>query len=514
MGQRQFHEDAGGQPFVRDMLNDKDTEYGALGREGISCAVCHRMSAEGLGTPATYTGNFNLEDPTKILGPFADVKTLPMENALGMKPQKADQITTSAMCGSCHTIILPVFRANGDAVMDTSTGQQKTFTEQATFFEWQNSNFRDNGPTPKSCQDCHMPNSYMKNGDNTVLSYKIANIEDSTFPAVANRAPDQDITIDARSDYRRHLLLGINVFALEMFKQFRNELGLYEEDPMMRPSLHTDNGIDTAIDMSANVISKTRTANDDILTIHDVNQDMQVDVQTTNKAGHNFPSGVGFRRAFLNLQLLDRDGQVIWASGNVAPVSAGQALQGLIIDGAGKPLTTEVFTPTQQTFQQHYWQGNPITRQDQVQIYEELVRNPEGQLSTSFIALNEKVKDNRLQPQGWSTTGAEAQETAPVGTCIGQGKTQECDPSYTNGTGSSVVRYQVPLSGLTAKVASVKATLYYQTIPPYYQWQRANDATGVDTGRLIRFRTQLAVSQTAIPNWALPITTVSASVQY
>jgi hypothetical protein len=296
-----------------------------------------------------------------------------------------------------------VYRANGEPVRD-GNGQPKTFVEQATFFEWLNSNFADNGPTPQSCQDCHMPTTFVHNGVSNPLSYKIANIEDNTFPAVDYRAPDADITLQTRDNYHRHTLLGINVFALEMFKQFRTELGLYDEDPMMRPSLNTVNGVDTAIDMSANHLAKMNTAEVKVLSVTRLAQQMQIDVQVTNKAGHSFPSGVGFRRAFLNLQVIDKNGAVVWASGNVAQDSNWLSLKGMIVDGAGRPLITETFTPEQQRFQRHYWRENPITRQNQVQIYEELVTNPEGLLTTSFVALERKVKDNRLQPRGWSST--------------------------------------------------------------------------------------------------------------
>ena len=77
-----------------------------------------------------------------------------------------------------------------------------------------------------------MPDSYQGNP----LQFKIANIEDSTFPAVpdhgpSTRLPDADLMMEARTPYRRHQLLGINLFALEMFDQFRAELGLFKFDP-------------------------------------------------------------------------------------------------------------------------------------------------------------------------------------------------------------------------------------------------------------------------------------------
>jgi hypothetical protein len=506
MGQRQYHDDTG-KYFTRNVLRDPDSTYGALARDGVSCTVCHRISPEGLGTPSTYTGNFNLGPPDQMNGPYKNVIDLPMKNTLGMKPQEGDQIKGSDLCGTCHTIVLPVYRANGFPVMEN--GKQKTFVEQATFFEWLNSDFADNGPTPQSCQDCHMPRSFTHDGVSSPLAYKIANIEDNTFPAVDYRAPDPEITLTTRDDYHRHTLLGINVFALEMFKQFRTELGLYANDPMLRTSLNTINALDTAIDTSSNEIAKTNTADVKILSVQRTNQTLQIDVKVTNKAGHSFPSGVGFRRAFLDLQVLFGD-EVVWESGATSP-------KGVIVDGSGQPLITEAFTRQQQQFQPHYWTQNPITSQDQVQIYEELVVNPEGLLTTSFIALDQKVKDNRLQPRGWSSTGPEAAETGPVGTCL-PGSGSPCDPSYQDGGGSSIVRYVIPRSACRNggncynPTARVQATLYYQTIPHYYQQQRATDAAGVDTERLIRFARQLKVSGTPVDRWVLPIASDETAV--
>ncbi len=516
MGQRQYFADTK-KLFTRAQMHDPESPYGALARDGISCTVCHRIAADGLGKPETYTGNFNVGPADHMNGPFSDPLKLPMKNALGMQPQQANQITDSALCGSCHTIVLPVYRANGEPVI--TNGQPRTFTEQATFFEWQNSVFTDGGSKAESCQQCHMPNTYLRDGVlSKPLAYKIANIEDNTFPAVDHRAPDAKITLERRDDYRRHLLLGINVFALEMFKQFRTELGLYDSDPMLRTSLKTEDGMDTVIDQGTNLIARTRTADVKVISVEKRIGALAVDVQVTNKAGHSFPSGVGFRRAFLNFQVLDGNGDVVWQSGGVAETGTGaaQGLKGVLVDGSGDPLVTETFTQSQQRHQEHYWAKNPIRHQNQVQIYEELVTNPEGYLSTSFVALNEKVKDNRLQPEGWSSTGPQAAETGPVGTCtmvFGKaGQKQVCDPDYENGSGSSVVRYLVPLTRKTLGAVSVKATLYYQTVPPYYQLQRATDAAGVDTSRFLRMVSDLKVTGTPVDKWVLPIGSDEAAV--
>jgi hypothetical protein len=223
---------------------------------------------------------------------------------------------------------------------------------------------------------------------------------------------------------------------------------------------------------------------------------LQVDVRIQNLAGHNFPSGVSFRRAFLDFQVLDAQGNVLWESG-------GTNADGVITDSAGNPLLTEFFSPSQQTFQPHFWTDNPITSDQQVEIYEEMVRDPQGQLTTSFLSLDDKVKDNRIQPQGRSSSGPNADITAPVGT--------GADPSYQGGCGCSVVRYQLPLTGGLTNAAKVQATLYYQSIPPYYLRQRAEDASGPDTARLVKFTNELDVNKyTEISNWKLKIASSGA----
>jgi hypothetical protein len=71
------------------------------------------------------------------------------------------------------------------------------------------------------------------------------------------------------------------------------------------------------------------------------------------------------------------------------------------------------------------------------------------------------------------------------------------------GCGCSVVRYNIPLA---SKAVAVNATLYYQSIPPYYLRQRSEDAHGPDTARLITFTNQLNTGQyPEIANWNLKI---------
>ena len=135
MGQRQVESDTR-QPFKHDMVyalpDQPDGKYGALARDGVSCSACHRISKDDLGKPETFTGKFKLDAPDVTNGPYEKPTELPMKNALGITPRETPHIKTSALCGSCHTVILPVFDQNGRQVKDKN-GKPKEFHEQMTY---------------------------------------------------------------------------------------------------------------------------------------------------------------------------------------------------------------------------------------------------------------------------------------------------------------------------------------------------------------------------------------------
>ena len=74
------------------------------------------------------------------------------------------------------------------------------------------------------------------------------------------------------------------------------------------------------------------------------------------------------------------------------------------------------------------------------------MKDSDGNYTTSFIRRDEEVKDNRLLPKGWtekgpapnSLTGDFLHATFPKGEAVQ-------DPAYQNGSGTSLVRYEVPL---------------------------------------------------------------------
>jgi hypothetical protein len=261
---------------------------------------------------------------------------------------------------------------------------------------------------------------------------------------------------------------------------------------------------------------------------------LDISVSVSNKTGHRFPSGVGFRRAFLELLLMrDNNGtpEIVWGSGRTNAV-------GVIVDGAGKPLATEFLDQTAPgrtipLYQPHY---QTITGEDQVQIYEELTLNARNEFTTSFIHRNRHPKDNRLLPAGYLEPGSAAFEqkfgasgiikafmeaTRPEGL---QGDVETCPEADISSAhcqqdadfqpGQDTVHYRIKLpAGSDPRQLTIKATMYYQAIPPYWLHQRFTLAPEQPaTRRLYYLSSHLNTTGTPIENWKLPLVSTVTSV--
>lgn len=533
--------------FVYAMPGDPNARYGALARDGVSCAVCHQMadSDPKLGTEESYTGNFNLDRPGTMNGPYKDVQTLPMKQALGVTPEYAAQIKSSALCGSCHMVVVPVLDREGQQLKDRS-GKPMVFHEQTTYIEWLNSDFQNEPERSKrpvriadvqTCQDCHMPKTYA----GFPIRTRIANIEDNTYPFVDFRLPDRDITLKVRDDFSRHTLVGLNVFVNQMFQQFSGTLGIATGDYMYPTAFNGTTPVPGLVTTENSMLELAReTVKLEIVSINRTADALEVSVKVTNLAGHSFPTGVEFRRAFLEFLVLDEQGRPAWASGRTND-------KGEILDGVSeRVLPTEYFDiackdsklppgpcrqackdrldPSRcvQLIQPHYFSTRyPITRGDQVQIYEELVKDNDGLITNSFLRLFDHVKDNRLLPRGWMPDGPSAEFSGPDHRAAEDPGFIAPDFARTRrgSEGSNTVVYRVPLSQLKGAPASVQATLNYQSLPPYYLRDRFSildkglpDDRTRETRRLKFFADYLNVEGTAIENWKLLVECTRRSV--
>jgi hypothetical protein len=560
LGQRQFHIDEHAKsnacpPFTRAMVDavpwpdDNPTaphaNYGMLARDGISCTSCHRMvfgekadavagepqnaciaerqaflNPDNSGFARTFTGSFFVGSPSELVGPFETPKVKPMQNALGNTPVHDASMSSSEVCGSCHTVHLPVLK-DGKTLAHVY--------EQTTYAEWAFSAFRvgktadgkelpfGQGEEWQSCQDCHMPST---EADGSPTMSRIASIQEkSNFPAADNTLPAADIDLPVREGFARHTLVGLNVFLVKMAQQFPDVLGIRTQDPMLTngvaPLVATEQAM---LDQAA-----TKTATIAVSEVSAAGGILSATVKVTSATGHKFPSGVGFRRAFVGFRVLDQNGDALWESGRTNAA-------GVIVDDKGEPIDGELWwkddcsahlEPGERPHQPHF---EEIASQSQAQIYQELVSTPPegaaapicghdaapaGELTTSFLSICAEVKDNRILPKGYLPL----QSRIAIAKALGAGEdlAEDAgatavggDPDYAAGGGDSLV-YKVPLADLGGAPASVEATLYYQAIPPFYLQDRFCTAEGDDAERLYFLVGRLNLEGTEAAGWKLEV---------
>lgn len=529
-------------------------EYGNLAREGISCAVCHHIAPpeQAAGQPDynkldTYlmngtTGVFRLNEADELIGPYADVRVRPMQNAMGITPVQNDYIKDAELCGACHTINLPNVDAPLDEPLDGySEADQAVFNqaglngaaflkekygvtfpealtefqhsvEQATYIEWINSTFSEEA-TVQTCQDCHMKSDFQStDGSLTVtgITTQIASIQDSNLPDVENRLPTNEIDVPFREGYKRHNFVGLNAYMIEMIRQFSTEMGMSRTDPMT----YATNGAQLALD-TIELQAKHETS-DVTVDLSSGYGGLVAKVGVTNKTGHRLPSGVGFRRAFLEVKAVGKNGQTLWCSGCTNGA-------GVIVDALGVPLQTEFLDVVPEgtdeaLYQPHY---RVITDQSQVQIYEELTKNAEGVFTTSFVHRVSHPKDNRLMPHGTlkpetdafkakfgdsEVTSAFMKATMPEGKALS-------DPDFVPGSDQLEYRITLP-GGVKPRDVTVSATLYSQATPPYFLKQRFETAPdGPATQRLYYLSSRLETKGTIIEDWKLATGSASSALR-
>ena len=376
---------------IAEMLSD------TTAMDGVSCAACHIKSAENLGKE--FSGAATYDTSRIIYGPYEMPFEPPMTDFVGFKPTFSEHINDAGICASCHTL-----QTNSVDLAGNLTGEQ--FVEQATYHEWINSAYDDEGSNPTTCQGCHMPQLE----DQIVIS--------SNY-----------IFLEGRSPYALHDLVGSNTTMLQLMKENKEALNIDAEDE------HFDETIaKTLVMLQQNSLSTE-------LELADLNQDTAYfDFKLTNKAGHKFPSGYPARRAFIEFIVMDDLGDTLFQSG---VLQSDYEVNG----------QTDAIEP-------HF---NMINSEDQVQIYELAPGNVNGDFTTILERAHTSLKDNRLAPLGFSTSHNSYDTTLIVGNAL-----TDLDFNHENnveGSGTDVVHYHFPLHGYTGLI-SISARVYYQALPP------------------------------------------------
>lgn len=276
-----------------------------------------------------------------------------------------------------------------------------TSVEQATYHEWLNSIYNDTVP----CQRCHMPQI----NDPVVIANGYQNL--------APRAP-----------FNLHKFMGGNSTMLRLIKQNKSLLGI------MVPNAHIDSSINETLLMlqqrTATMLVQVDSLTDDTLF---------VSVAITNKAGHKFPSGYPSRRAFVQLAVTNGS-DTLFKSGILQP-------------------DYEVSGHDPQ-WEPHY---NIISNEQQVQVYEMVMGDVNGDKTTVLERADAALKDNRIPPVGF-TTQHNAYDTVKI-VGVSAADMDFNRNSNGQGTGRDVVHYHIPLNNQSGSF-KVNAGLYYQVLPP------------------------------------------------
>ena len=363
------------------------------GMNGVSCTVCHQIKDDAtLGTLAGSSGNYKINDTKTIYGQFIDIFPQPMINNTGYTPEYSAHISDSAVCATCHDLKTPFVDANG--VVLTTTAESE-FPEQMPYTEWQNSIFDDAGSNPQSCQDCHMPKTTSK---------------------VSNRP----MWLATKEGFAKHQLVGANTTMLTLLKNNAAQLDV--------TSANMDLSISRAramLQSSVNIAFVSASVNNGVL---------EARVKVENNSGHKTPTGYPSRRMWLNFKVTDSNNNIVFESGRINANGS--------IDGADSDTDNTVFEP-------HY---DLITSADQVQIYEPVMGNSDGNVTYTLLRGAQYLKDNRLTPQGFDKLAVPS-DVAVRGMAFN-------DVDFNQG--SDEITYRIPAA--VAGELNVSVSLNYQTI--------------------------------------------------
>ncbi len=398
------------------------TEKDRAAADGVSCSVCHQIEKTGLGTPATFVGNVVIQKPVKNqlrpeYGPF-DVDT---GHQLIMRSSTKDFLPQRGDhirdAGLCGSCHTLYTEALGPH--GEKLGR---FPEQVPFQEWQHSDYVNK----QTCQSCHMP------------------------------VVDEPVAITAlygqpRVGMHRHVFVGGDFIMEQMLQSHRKDLAV-EAIP---------EELDAQIRRTQEFL-QTRAAK---LTIRSANATpgkLAVDVHVENLTGHKLPTAYPSRRAWLHVMVRDNNGQVVFESGALNP-------DGSIV-GNANDLDPQKFEP-------HF---SEITSPQQVEIYEPILKDSYGRVTTGLLHAVGYLKDNRLLPSGFDKRTAEP-DIAVIGNAAD-------DPNFTD-KGSSV-RYIVS-TGNAPGPFHVKAELWYQPIG--FRWaHNLEPYHAPEPQRMVRYYEQAA----------------------
>jgi hypothetical protein len=386
-----------------------------LAADGVSCTMCHQIAAERAGSPESFSGSF-VVDMTVPPASRPLYGPFPIDNGRTRIMHSATGYTPTQ---SAH-VRRSEFCASCHTLFTTPRGPDGQplgrFPEQVPYLEWRHSAFR----TERSCQACHMP-------------------------TIAGAVRVSSVLGEVRSDAARHDFRGGNFFMLRMLNRYRTELGV--EAPPLE--------LERAAQLTVETL-QTQTARIAVQADGIRGGDLSIDVDVRNLTGHKLPTGYPSRRAWIHLRVRT-GGQIVFESGAILPSGA--------IAGNDNDADPSRVEP-------HYRQ---IRRPDQVQIYESILGDTAGRVTTGLLSAVIYVKDNRLLPRGFDKRTAEP-DISPAGDAAE-------DPDFVGEIDR--VRYVLPMPAGDAEV-TIEAALMFQPIG--FRWaENLRPYTSDEPRRFVRY---------------------------
>jgi hypothetical protein len=367
----------------------------AQAADGVSCSICHQISKKNLGTRASFVGNFII-DPPDTQGQHSEHGPYVIDAGHQLVMQSS---TGGFVPGEATQIRDSVLCATCHTLytvaLDKDGNRTGELPEQMPYLEWQHSDYA----AKSSCQSCHMPEVQ---GDTPVTS----------------------LFGELRQGARRHTFVGANFFMLRMLSNYRQDLSVTA----------LPDELSAAAEKTVNFV-QSQSARVSIRNVESDDGKLRLDVLVENLTGHKLPTAYPSRRAWLHVMIRDCNGRTVFESGALNP------------DGSIKGNINDA-DPTR--FEPHF---REITSGDQVQIYEPILKDPEGHVTTGLLTAVGYLKDNRLLPLGFDKSSA-ANDIAVVGDAAQ-------DPNF-NDKGS-IVRYSAAVDPVSGPF-HIQAELWYEPI--------------------------------------------------
>lgn len=390
------HVEAGFASVDRNLLDDgffhPDNPLFDAAAEGVSCTLCHQISDTAeLGNDAGFSGGFDVPYEFGV----DRMAFGQYENPLTMPMRNQVAFTPAMSPHISSSEVCATCHNLATPVLDSNGNlTDETFPEQMAYTEWENSDFAG----VQSCQDCHMQPA---SGD-VVISTRPMN------------------GLEARADFSRHSFVGGNTYMLDILGKNAEALNI------------TSTGFERLIEESRAFLGGS--VGLALEGIESIGDQLRFDVRLTNHSGHKFPTSYPSRRAWLHVTLSNSQGVIVFESG---AVDASGQISGLASDS------------DLGSFEPHY---QTISNSDQVQSYETIMEDLDGNLTYTLLEAAAFRKDNRLLPSGMNK-GSVPEEIRPQGAAFS-------DADFIGG--SDLVSYQV--SGLLAGTYRIDVRLNFQSV--------------------------------------------------